>query len=162
MRYDGNLRNEREVFEAFRRCKNRRRKDGTMAVVQKEFIKKLQGNDFVLYAGLLDAAHSEGLAGIWTEIIQIPTQDNGMYAVVKAKAIKLRRKRDAEGNFINEWIEIPFSGIGDASPESVGRNIAPHILRMAETRAKARALRDLTNIGMAAVEELGPDFEDAA
>jgi outer membrane biosynthesis protein TonB len=37
--------------------------------------------------------------------------------------------------------------------------IAKHLIRMASTRAKARALRDMCNIAMAAVEELA-DFND--
>ncbi len=53
-----------------------------------------------------------------------------------------------------------FTGIGDASPDNVGRTIAPHIIRMAETRAKARALRDAVNIGVTALEELGEDVEE--
>lgn len=160
MLYDGRLRNEREVFECLRRVKQRRQEDGSMAIVQEQFIKKLQGRDFVLYDGLLDAAHRDGLKGIETEIVQIPTEENGYYAVMKAKATRLKRKRDIEGNYINEWVELSFDGTGDASPQSVGRNIVPHILRMAETRAKARALRDLCNIGMVTVEELGPDMEE--
>ena len=49
------------------------------------------------------------------------------------------------------------SGIGDAEPRNVSAEMKPHLLRMAETRAKARALRDAVNVGMAALEELGPD-----
>jgi hypothetical protein len=52
-----------------------------------------------------------------------------------------------------------FAGIGDAAPSNVNRMIVPHLIRMAETRAKARALRDAVNIGVTAVEELG-DFDD--
>jgi hypothetical protein len=57
-----------------------------------------------------------------------------------------------------------FSGIGDASPGNVGPNIGPHIIRMAETRAKARALRDAVNVGATALEELsdGDDVPPAS
>jgi hypothetical protein len=48
-----------------------------------------------------------------------------------------------------------FTGIGDASPSNVTRMIAPHLIRMAETRSKARALRDAVNVGVTALEELG-------
>ncbi len=111
-----------------------------------EFLITRQGKQYVLFAGLLDEAHSRGLRGIDTELIQVPDDHNGNVAIVKATA------EMEDGSH--------FSGIGDASPENVGRNIVPHIIRMAETRAKARALRDAVNVGATALEELS-DGDDA-
>jgi hypothetical protein len=99
--------------------------------VREEFMITRQGKQYVLYSGLLDEAHGLGLTGIDTDLIQIPDESNG------------RR----------------FSGIGDSSPENVRRNIAPHLIRMAETRAKARALRDAVNVGATALEELSDGDE---
>ena len=98
-----------------------------------------------MFAGLLDEAHSRGLSSIDTELVQVPTEENGQVAVVKA-TVQMEDGRT-------------FSGIGDASPDNVGRNIVPHIIRMAETRAKARALRDAVNVGATALEELSDGDE---
>jgi hypothetical protein len=114
--------------------------------VRDEFMITRQGKQYVLFAGLLDEAHSLGLKGIDTDLIQIPDDSNGNVAIVKATAEMEDERR--------------FSGIGDASPDNVGRNIAPHLIRMAETRAKARALRDAVNVGATAMEELS-DGDDA-
>ena len=111
-----------------------------------EFLITRQGKQYVLFAGLLDEAHSRGLRSIDTQLIQVPDDQNGNVAIVKATA------EMEDGSH--------FSGIGDASPENVGRNIVPHIIRMAETRAKARALRDAVNVGATALEELS-DGDDA-
>jgi hypothetical protein len=115
-----------------------------------EFLITRQGKQYVLYAGLLDEAHNRGLRGIDTELVQVPDDPNGNVAIVKATAEMDDGRR--------------FSGIGDASPENVGRNIVPHLIRMAETRAKARALRDAVNVGATALEELydgdAPPAED--
>ena len=54
-------------------------------------------------------------------------------------------------------VTLETSGIGDADPSNVSPMMKGHLLRMAETRAKARALRDAVNVGMAALEELGPE-----
>jgi len=49
-----------------------------------------------------------------------------------------------------------FSALGDASPESAERPMQPHLVRLADTRAIARALRLATNVGMTAAEEINP------
>jgi len=108
--------------------------------MREEYMIERQGKRFVLYAGLLEEAHSRGLRSIETELLQVPDPGNGEVAIVKAVV------RTEDGK---------FTGIGDASPENVNRNIAPHVIRMAETRAKARALRDAINVGVTAFEELG-------
>jgi hypothetical protein len=119
--------------------------------VRDEFMITRQGKQYVLYQGLLDEAHARGLRGIDTELVQVPTAENGNVALVKA-VVEMEAADGSEGS-------RTFSGIGDASPENVGRNIVPHIIRMAETRAKARALRDAVNVGATALEELSDGDE---
>lgn len=113
--------------------------------MREEYMIERGGRRFVLYAGLLEEAHARGLRSIETELLQIPAPENGEVAIVKAVV------RIDEGK---------FSGIGDANPQNVGQAIVPHIIRMAETRAKARALRDAVNVGAVALEELA-DGDDA-
>lgn len=116
--------------------------------MREEFFINRNGKRFVLFAGLLDEAHNRGLNMIDTDLIQIPTPENGMVAVCKAK--------------VEMADERTFSGIGDAAPDNVGKAIVPHIIRMAETRAKARAIRDAINVGVTALEELSDDEEHSA
>lgn len=105
--------------------------------------------EVVSYAGLLAKAHDEGLESIATELKQIPCEANGVVAIVVAT---VRGRRGS------------FTGIGDADPTSVSRGVVRHLIRVAETRAKARALRDYVDIGTVCLEELGgdDDFEPAA
>jgi len=113
--------------------------------MREEYMIERQGKRFVLYAGLLEEAHNRGLRSIETELLQVPSKENGEVAIVKAVV------RTEEGK---------FGGIGDASPHNVNRAIAAHLIRMAETRAKARALRDAINVGVTAFEELGGPSEE--
>jgi hypothetical protein len=121
-----------------------------MPVDLKPYMVERQGKTFVLYAGLLGHAHDLGLEGITTVLIQVPSDENGRVAIVMASVTM----KSANANR-PEAVRV-FTGIGDASPDNVARMMIPHILRMAETRAKARALRDATNIAVTSVEELGP------
>jgi len=105
---------------------------------KKGFIKSLQGKDFILYTGLLLLAHERGLVGIETELVHMDWDNNRF--VFKAVAIGKDGQR--------------FTGYGDATTRNVGKMILPHASRMAETRAKARALRDFTGLGMTAFEEM--------
>ena len=95
--------------------------------------------EVVTYQGLLSKAHDEGLKAVRTSLVQVPSADNGWGAIVKA---------------VVETGKGTFEGIGDANPENVGTFIVPHLIRMAETRAKARALRDAVNVGVISFEEL--------
>lgn len=100
--------------------------------------------EVVSYAGLLAKAHDEGLESITTELRQVPSEQNGGVAIVIA-VVKGRRGT--------------FTGIGDADPSNVNRGVARHLIRIAETRAKARALRDFVDVGTVSLEELGGDDE---
>lgn len=126
--------------------------------MREEFMMTRQGKQYVLFAGLLDEAHSRGLVGIDTELIQVPEESNGQVAVVKATV----QIEDASGGSGDPSNLRTFSGIGDASPQNVSRNIVPHLIRMAETRAKARALRDAVNVGATALEELSDSDDEPA
>lgn len=109
------------------------------------FITNIQGKDFVVYSGILDLAHQQGLKAIEVKAVQFPTEENGFVAICKATV----ESHDGE----------TFVEVGDANPKNVNSMVVRHILRVAATRAKARALRDFTNIGMTCLEELD-DLDD--
>jgi hypothetical protein len=114
-------------------------------MIDKRYLIDRQGKTYVLYGGLLALAHelSGGRLSITTELQQVPSPQNAMVAVVSARA----RFWDEAGQIVRE-----ASGIGDASPRNVARGLEEATIRLAETRAKARALRDLTNAAEVADE----------
>ncbi len=109
------------------------------------FVKQIDDKDFVLYAGLLDVAHQKNLCMVDVDLLQYPMEENKYTAICKAKVETIDGRK--------------FSDIGDANPQNCNSKVAKHLIRMASTRAKARAFRDMDNIGMTALEELG-DLND--
>lgn len=97
------------------------------------------------YRGLLHLAHEHGLRSVRTELVQFPSAANDGTAIVRAVV------RTGKG---------VFTGIGDANPKNVNPKVAPHAIRMAETRAEARAFRKALDIGVVALEELEADLDE--
>jgi len=113
--------------------------------LDERFMTSIKNKDFVLYAGVLDLATQQGLLKLEVELLQYPSKENGNEAICHAVA---------EGKSGQV-----FSDVGDANPNNCHSMIAKHLIRMASTRAKGRALRDMCNIGIACLEELA-DFDD--
>lgn len=113
--------------------------------LDERFIIEIEGNEFVKYSGLLDLGHQKGILKIEVESLQLPTKENGNFAVCKATVVSKTGET--------------FTDIGDANPQNCNARVAKHLLRMASTRAIARALRSYTNIGMTCLEELS-DISD--
>jgi len=105
--------------------------------VDKKFTMNIQGNEFIKFEGLLEMFHENGGKSIHTELIS--SEQPYMF------------KATVEGE------KGTFTGHGDADSSNVNSMIAKHMIRMAETRAIARALRWYNNIGMCSADELGGD-----
>lgn len=105
------------------------------------------GRNMTTYPQLLALVHEADLTKVSTQLLQTPTDENGRLAIVKAEVTTSRGV---------------FEGLGDASPESVEDFLLPHLIRVAETRAKARAFRDAVGIGVVSQEEIsGSSFPPA-
>ena len=113
--------------------------------LDERWIMQIEGKEFVKYPGLLDLAHQKGISSIEVDIVQMPSSDNGNFAVCRATVMSR--------------VGETFTDIGDANPGNCSSKVAKHLLRMASTRSIARALRSYTNVGMTALEELA-DFND--
>ena len=95
--------------------------------------------DAVPYHELLGLARDEGLIALDVHVIQTPGEANGCTAVVQATA------RTQEGG---------FAALGEATAASTPPDWHPFLLTLAELRAKARALRELTCLEHTVREEL--------
>jgi len=101
---------------------------------------KLQGREYVTYRGLLFVAHEAGLESVDVKLLEWDAESK---MAIVAATVKGERGS--------------FSDIGDASPSNVNRMIANATIRMASTRAQARALRSYLGVGFTSLEELPGD-----
>jgi hypothetical protein len=99
--------------------------------------------DAVSYHELLGLARDEGLIALDVHVIQAPGEANGCTAVVQATA------RTQEGS---------FAAVGEATAASTPPEWHPYLLTLAEVRAKARALRELTGLEHTVREELATPY----
>jgi len=95
---------------------------------------------YVTREGLLYYARKTGqLKGIRVELLE----KGKNYCIVKATVLT---KDGGE-----------FEALGDASESNTNRMVSPHLIRMAETRAINRALREAFPIGLCSYEELSEE-----
>lgn len=99
----------------------------------------LKGKEFVLYEGLLDLAHRNGLRDMTSEIIHLDRDKK--FCLIKATVDGDR------GTFVAH---------GDSDPSNTGKMVMSAYIRMAETRAYARCLRLYLGTGMTSSIELPP------
>jgi hypothetical protein len=104
--------------------------------VPAQFVSSIKGKPFVQFAGLLTVAHQQGLLSLTERVTHV----TDTYVMAEARA-------EFEDGRV-------FVGVGDSSPDNVGKEVKPHWRRLAGTRAMARALRNALNVAMVAVEEL--------
>jgi hypothetical protein len=102
-----------------------------------DYMVDIKGKRHIQYGGLLAYAHEQGLLSLSASLT----------TVSKDLAIATATATFKDGR--------TFTETADATPDNVGPQIKQHFMRMAVTRAKARALRDALNISEAAAEELG-------
>ncbi len=100
--------------------------------------------DAVPYNEFVSLARDEGLVALEVLVVQAPSEGNGYTAVAQATA----RTRDGG-----------FSAVGEASPASAPVAWRPFLTTLAELRAKARALRDMTGLEHAVQEELDVPYQ---
>ena len=101
---------------------------------------RLQGREYVTFRGLLFVAHEAGLESIDVKLVSWDPESRN--------AILMATVTGQRGT---------FTDIGDASPTNVNRMIANATIRMASTRAQARALRSFLGVGFTSLEELPGD-----
>ena len=114
---------------------------------ENKFTIKRQGTEFVTFKGLLYVAKQHGgLQSMTSELVKEASDFTASDFVFKATVTGSRGTAQA---------------YGDANPHNVGAMVAPHVLRMAESRAYVRALRFYLGVGLCGLEEIFEDKSDS-
>ena len=82
--------------------------------LDERWIIEIEGNQFVKYAGLLDYAHQIGIGSIEVEPLQLPTKDNGNFAICRATVVSK--------------VGESFTDIGDANPTNCNAKVGKHLV----------------------------------
>lgn len=107
-------------------------------------VSAVMGTPAYFFKDVLEMAYAAGLRSLNTVEVQII---DGPLAIVTVEA----EFENADGT------TSVFTGIGDAGPSNVGKMVAPHWIRMAETRAQGRVLGRALNLDAVTADELLKD-----
>lgn len=119
-----------------------------------KFVKNLQGKEFMTYNGLIALAKEKGIKSMTSRILQFPSAENNNTVIIEAVVVGYEEVNGTS-------TEVTYTGIGDANVGNCNKQVGQHFIRMADTRAKGRALRDFLGIDMVMSEELGGDAYSA-
>lgn len=115
-----------------------------------KFVKNLQGKEFMTYNGLIALGKDKGIKSMTSKILQYPSDNNNNTIIIEASLVGYEEVN-------GKLEEVTYTGIGDANTGNCNKQVGQHFIRMADTRAKGRALRDFLGIDMVMSEELGGD-----
>ena len=109
----------------------------------------IKGTETVKVNGLLVLLHVKGFTKFVTELVEAPNQQNGSTAIFKA-TIEGYGWDSVKG----EVCKVTVVAHGDANAGNCNSMVAAHYIRMAETRAIGRVLRNYLNVSVVTLEEL--------
>lgn len=115
-----------------------------------KYIIRIKDKEYILSDGLKSLAHEKGIKQLTTHILQMPNKENHETCIVEAKLIGY------DFNPMSKEVQqVEYIAIGDANIGNCNKQVASSFIRVAETRAVCRVLKNYTNIGLVAFEELG-------
>lgn len=115
----------------------------------------IKGKEAVTANGLIILGHEKGIKSLKTKVLQFPNKDNDQTCIVEATVVGY-----GFDPIQDKVVEVEFTSIGDANPKNCSAMVAASFIRMAETRAIGRVLRNYTDIGMLCSDELNGAVEE--